>query len=367
MNLTLFLNHRCNLRCSYCYTGDKFHRPMPREIIHRAVDFGLQHTDKKYLLLTFFGGEPMLEVELMEDAVSYAQQQSQIAGKHLFLSVATNATLLDRRRLKLLQQHEFQVQVSLDGGPAAQDATRRFRNGRSSYARVERNLKRYFAEGFNPRVVAVVDPANAAFMGPSFDHLMDLGVRKIHFSPNYNGEWDDAACDRFESALADLGQRFMARLRARQDVRLDPLNGKIVTHLNQGYKEQNLCQFGQQEMSISPSGKIYPCDRLVAEDNSPDVVIGDLLDGGLDVARRDELVRGKNTPDDECTDCDLRDRCMFWCGCANYETTGRVDQVSPIICWFERCFIAESDRVANTLFAEKDPGFLQRFYVPPGS
>jgi len=366
MNLTLFVNHRCNLRCTYCYTGRKFHRPMSVEIARRAVDFGLKQTDKKYLLLTFFGGEPMLEVELIEAAIAYARDRAEQAHKHLFLSMATNGTILDRRRLDLLKDNAFQVQVSLDGCPEAQDATRPFRNGRSSYKRVERSLLKLLAEGFNPRVVAVVDPANAAYMGPSFDHLMDLGLRKIHFSPNYNGAWDDAACDRFEEALTDLGDRFMARLRAGQDVRLDPLNGKVVTHLNQGYKEQNLCQFGQQEMSISPTGRIYPCDRLVAEDDNTDVIIGD-LDSGLDIARRDHMVRNKNTPDEECAACDLLDRCMFWCGCANYETTGRVDQVSPIICWFERCFIAEADRVANILFSEKDPGFLQRFYIPPGS
>ena len=73
---------------------------------------------------------------------------------------------------------------------------------------------------------------------------------------------------------------------------------------------------------------------------------------------------GKHRPDDECAACELQPRCMYWCGCANYETTGDPAQVSPVVCWFERCFIAAADRVANTLFAEGDPTFLRRFYVP---
>jgi uncharacterized protein len=363
MKLTLFLNHRCNLRCTYCYTGRKFHRPMSSELARRAVDFGLEQTDRPYLLISFFGGEPMLELERIEATVAYANHRAGQAGKRMFYAVATNGTLLDRRRLELLKAHRFQVQVSLDGCPAAQDATRRYRNGRSSYARIETNLKRLLAEGFTVRVVAVVDPKNAAFLGESFDHLMDLGVRQILFSPNYSGAWDDAACDTFEAALSDLCDRYAARFRAGQDVRLDPLNGKVVTHLAEGYKEKNLCQFGQQEIAISPSGKIYPCDRLVAEDNNPEVWIGDLATG-LDTARRDALVRSKNTPDPECQRCELRPRCMHWCGCANYETSGNVGQVSPIICWFERCFIAEADRVANALYTERNPTFLRRFYVP---
>jgi uncharacterized protein len=363
MKLTLFLNHRCNLRCRYCYTGRKFHRAMPTSVMERAVDFGFRETDKKYLLISFFGGEPMLEIDLMERAVAYAGRRASEEKKQLFLALATNGTMLDRRRLALLKEHRFQVQVSLDGCPQAQDATRRFRNGRSSYQRIEANLKRLLDEGFRIRVVAVIDPENAAYVGESFDHLMELGVRQILFSPNYNGDWTDEACDRFEAALRDLGDRFMTRLRAGDDVRLDPLNGKVVTHLAQGYKEKNLCQFGQQEIAISPSGKIYPCDRLVAEDSNPEVCIGD-LDSGLDLERRDRMVQSKNDPDPECATCELQPRCMHWCGCANYETTGSVGQTAPVICWFERCFITEADRVASTLYAEQDPAFLRRFYVP---
>jgi uncharacterized protein len=363
MKLTLFLNHRCNLRCSYCYTGEKFHRPMPLEVARRAVSFGLDEADRGFLLLSFFGGEPLLEIERMEKIVAYAEAEAARRGKRLFLSVATNGMLLDDRRLRLLKEHNFLTQLSIDGCPEAQNATRRTPKGRSSYARVAASLDRLLKAGFAVRVVAVIDPSNAQYLARSFEHLMDLGVRYIHFSPNYTGTWDEEACQRFEQALHELGDRYMARLRAGHDVRLDPLNGKVVTHLNQGYKEKNLCQFGQKEIAISPTGRIYPCDRLVGEDNNDEVCIGD-LDHGLDVAKRDRMVLAKNTPDAECARCPLQPRCMHWCGCANYETSRNVAQVSPIICWFERCFIAEADRVANTLYAEKDPTFLRRFYIP---
>jgi len=363
MKVTLFLTHHCNLRCSYCYTGEKIQRAMSLETARRAVDFGFDEADRGFLLLSFFGGEPLLESARIEEIVAYANQQADERGKRIFYSVATNGTLLGERRLRLLLDHKFQVQVSLDGCPSAQDATRRYAAGRSSYARVAATVRELLASGMQVRIVAVIDPANTAFLGESFDHLMDLGVRYIHFSPNYTGAWDESACDRFEAALRDLGERYLRRMRAGDDVRLDPLNGKIVTHLAQGYKEKNLCQFGQQEVAIAPSGRIYPCDRLVAEDNRDELVIGD-LEHGLDRVRRDRMVRAKNTPDPECAACEHQPRCMHWCGCANYETTGDVAKVSPIICWFERCFIAESDRVANILYAEEDPTFLRRFYVP---
>ncbi len=363
MNLTLFVNHRCNLRCTYCYTGHKFHRPMSREVAERAVDFGLGLVDHGFLMLTFFGGEPMMEPDLVEHVVIYARRRCEEQGIRLFPGIATNGTLLHGRRLDLLKKYEFQVQLSLDGSAEAQDATRRFRNGRSSSTRAEASLRTLLDQGFDPRVLSVIDPANVEHLGAGFDYFMDLGVKRIHYSPNYSGPWDEAACGRFEEALADLGTRYMNRLRRDQDVRLDPLNGKVVTHLNQGYREGQRCMFGEKEMTIAPSGNIYPCDRLVAQDDDEEVRIGH-LDSGLDIARRDALVADKNTPDEECSACDLRSRCMFWCGCANYETTGNVGQVAPIVCWFERCFIGEADRVASTLYNEKCPGFLKRFYAP---
>ena len=363
MKVTLFLNHRCNLRCSYCYTGEKFQRAMSAETARAAVELGFREADRGFLLLSFFGGEPLLEPSRIEETVAYANERASELGKRVFYSVATNGTLLGERRLRLLLDHKFQVQVSLDGCPAAQDATRRYAGGRSSHARAAATVRELLASGMQLRIVAVIDPANASFLGESFDHLMDLGVRYIHFSPNYTGAWDDAACARFEAALHDLGDRYLRRMRAGDDVRLDPLNGKIVTHLAQGYKEKNLCQFGQKEIAIAPSGRIYPCDRLVGEDNREELCIGD-LEHGLDEVRRDRMVRAKNTPDPECASCEHQPRCMHWCGCANYETTGDVAKVSPIICWFERCFIAEADRVANILYAEEDPTFLRRFYVP---
>lgn len=363
MKLTLFVNHRCNLRCRYCYTGRKFDRPMPARTMRRAIDFGVDSARKKYILVSFFGGEPTLELDLVEQAMAYARGRAARAGLRPFFAIATNGTVVNARLLRLLRDNDVNVQVSYEGCPEAQDATRRFRNGRSSAARVEAGLKRLLGEGFDVRVISVVDPDNARFMARGFDRLMDLGVRRIHLSPNYTAAWDDDACDGFEHALGELGERYMARFRAHQDVRLDPLNGKVVTHLAEGYKEKNLCQFGQQELAVAPSGNLYPCDRLVCEDDNPDIQIGDVVTG-LDTARRDAMVQAKNRPDDECSGCELQRRCMHWCGCANYETTGDVATVSPVVCWFERCWIAEADRVANTLFAERNPTFVRRFYVP---
>jgi uncharacterized protein len=335
---------------------------MPADTARRANDAGFAQAGGTILQLAFCGGEPTLALERMEEATGYAKAQAAHRGTRLYLSVTTNATLLDERRLRLLEAHAFQVQVSLDGCPAAQDACRRHADGRPSSEKVEANLRALIARGFQPRVVSVIDPANVRWLGESFDYLLTQGARSLYFVPNYRGDWTPEACDSFEAALADLGQRYLRRFRGGEDVRLDPINGKIVTHLLVGTRKPETCAFGQNELAVSPSGRLYPCDRVVAEDDGAAMCLGD-LDAGIDVARRDAILAARREIDTECAACELRLRCTHWCGCVNFESSGHPARVTPLICWFERCWIAEADRVANALFSERNPAFLRRFYA----
>jgi uncharacterized protein len=361
LNLALVLNHRCNLRCTYCYTGRKFDRSMPLHVAKKAVDFGLAHTTTGHLTLSFFGGEPMLEVEAMQAILPYAEKRAQETSHTLAFSISTNGTLLDQHRLTLLRDHGFHVQVSMDGVPAAQDRTRCYEDGRSSHDDVAANLARLAAENLLDQVVAVIDPATAPWLRASYQHLTALGAREVYFSPNYLGDWNDEACTRFESALRELGDAYCDSFRQGRPQRLDPLYGKIVSHLIQGKASPRRCGFGAEEMAVAPSGNIYPCDRMVREDDNLAMRIGD-LEHGLDRARCDAVQASRRRVDPECAACDLRPRCIQWCGCAQWETTHSLGRISPVFCWFERSFIAEADRIAGTLFAERNPSFLREFY-----
>lgn len=363
MNLSLVLNHRCNLRCRYCYAGEKVDRPMPLAVARKAVDLALDHSRHGYLVVSLFGGEPLLELDLAEAVVAYAAEQASRRKVRPYFSVSTNGTALDARRLRLLTAHEFQVQVSLDGGPGAQDANRRYRNGRSSFRAVARNVRRLVETGLKLNVLAVVDPANAHLLSDSLDRIAALGVQEVYFAPNMLGRWDEEACARFEAGLRALGDNLLARFRAGRDLRVDPLSGKIVGHLMKGVRPAAKCGFGREEWAVSPAGDLFPCDRSVRPGGNEGLRIGH-VDTGLDLARRDALLARKAAVDPECAACDLKARCAHWCGCMQVETTGSLGRVSPVFCWTERRLVAEADRIASTLFAERNDAFLRRFYVP---
>jgi uncharacterized protein len=143
-------------------------------------------------------------------------------------------------------------------------------------------------------------------------------------------------------------------------VRVDFIDSKIKTRLKAGYAACDRCNFGEQEIAVTAGGNIYPCERLVGEDTG-DLCIGNVRDGFDATARMAVLAkRGNRNP--ECRDCGLRERCMNWCACTNYITTGAIDRVDGLVCYHEQMTVAIADSVAALLYEEQNPYFLETFY-----
>jgi uncharacterized protein len=361
VDLTLVLTHDCNLRCGYCYTGRKFATAMPLEIASRAIDFRLAQAGSEPLLVSFFGGEPLLEFDLLMAIVEYGKARALQSNARIRFGLSTNGTLLTDGMLDFLVDHDVHIQLSLDGDAHSHDRTRRFADGRASHATVWAHARRLAQAQRLHRIVAVIDPDTAPCLAESFLHLRELGAGEILFSPSYLGNWDAVACAGFEHGLRALGDAYRDTFRAGHTAVMDPLYGKMVTHLMARPERAPRCGFGQRELAVAPSGNIYPCDRLVRQDDDPRMRLGH-LEAGIDQAKLARMKQSQEHPDAECQACELRLRCACWCGCAQMETTGRLGEVSPLYCWFERAFIAEADRVAGELWDERNPTFLSEFY-----
>lgn len=360
MDVTLFLNHACNLACSYCYNGRKFHRPMPRDVMRAGVEMAFLGKDAR---LSFFGGEPLLELDLMREAIALARRiEKERDGKiPLRFSMTTNGTLVTPEVVEMLRMERFHLVFSLDGCREAHDLTRIYPDGASSYDLIVENLKRAMDAIPSTETISVIDPANVHLVPRSFESLLELGVRNINFSLNYEAEWSDEQIETLERALSDLSDLYVEAYRAGTDFALDLLDSKVITHLKGGYACRDRCKFGKDELCVAPSGTLYPCERLVGEDTRHDVTIGDVFTGP-DLEKVLEMGRRKDTPDPECEQCKLNHRCMYWCGCVNYATTGDVGKTSGLLCRLEQMAIAAADRAAGILYREENPMFIGKFY-----
>ena len=363
MDVILSLNHQCNLRCTYCYGGDKFSLPMPMATALKAIDRGLEASRETFRLL-FFGGEPLLEIELIDEIATAARKRAAEQGKKVRFSLTCNGTLLDKERLDILEKHAIYTAVSIDGDQSAHDCARVYPNGEGSWQDVVKGLKLAIARLPSVAVIAVVHPDNFERMASSFDFLSGLGTKRINFNLDYSAAWEESHLPKLEAAFEALADRAIERYRRGEDFSVQPLHGKVVSHLKGGYAASDKCKFGRGEVAVSPAGRLYPCDRLIGADGPEQdhLVIGD-IDSWIDPERVAKLTVAKDKPHGDCDGCAIIDRCMWWCGCVNHALTGQVDQVDGLLCQVEQIAVRAADRMAETLYAEENPTFMGRYYL----
>lgn len=357
MDLTLSLTHDCNLSCTYCYAGGKRKQAMSWDIAKTAIDFAATRSATE-MQLGFFGGEPLLEWELLQRATEYAEEQPVELKK----TVTTNATLLNDDKLGWLAEHAFYPALSIDGNEVMHEITRPLSGGGSSFAACMAGLDatlKYFPD---VDVIVVPDPGNIIHMVDGVIFLFEeKKVRRVSINPNFYCEWPDDALEMWRRGFEALGDYYLEKYKADEPIALNFLDGKVITRLKNGFDCHDRCDFGEKSIAVAPSGNIYPCERLVGEDNNDEMCIGNVCTGFVDEKRNALLgCRGNINPD--CITCAIKNRCMNWCGCINYATTGAINTTDGIVCFHEQTAVAVADRVGGELYAEGNPAFMARFY-----
>ena len=369
MDVTLCLTHACNLRCTYCYAGPKFKRRMSWETARKALDFAFAQALQESRFrgcepacqLGFFGGEPFLEWALLKQATGYAEAETARLGIRLKCIVTTNLTLLDETKAAWLREHGFHVGLSLDGNAAMHDTLRRTSNGAPSHADCAEALRFYQGQDSNGEVIVVIDPANIAHLADSIDWLIERGIRRVSVNPNFTATWNDDSLAAWAAAYQKMAETWVETFRRHDPVRINVFDGRIRTRINGGYRGCDRCGFGESEIAVSAAGNFYPCERLVGGDTEIPLRIGD-VENGYDSAARARILASRGNEVAECRECRVRDRCVNWCGCVNYASTGMIDRVPGVVCHHEKLSIKTADHAASRLFAERNPAFIQRFY-----
>lgn len=364
MDVILHLTQDCQLDCIYCYGGRKLARSMPWEVAERAIDllFEQPRRDEIPPLLSFFGGEPLLEIPLLKRCVAYAEERRAETGHPFRMTITTNGLNADEDTIAYLAEKEMAVALSFDGVPEAHNATRPYRGGGASFEDTRSALRRMQLHFPNLIICAVVSPENVACLPESIDFFLESGCRQIVLNPNFLASWTDRDCESWRAGYEHAAARFLESFRSGRPLHLSFITAKIATHLKGGYELCDCCDFGAKEIAVAPSGNIYPCQRMVGDDDGNPGLMGDVF-RGLNPHICRQLTGAKQQCSTQCLQCDLQRRCRNWCSCVNYRLTGRYDLTAPIVCFHERTAIEIADRTASQLFKEKNPAFLQTFYA----
>lgn len=355
----LCLTHNCNLRCTYCYAGPKVNRRMSLDTANRAVDF-LAGQSKDGCVITFFGGEPLLEFTLIQQIVLRARKHY---GRNVQFRMSTNGTLVDREFLEFCRDNEVFFVLSIDGNREQHDRVRRYADGRGSYDSIAGRLAGILE--FNPYMIAVsvVVPETVPFVADGARHLFDIGFRYVLQTLDYSAPWQSADLRALRKQYVSLSRFYFDALSAGRKIYYSPFDERIKTHAQKPYGKGDLCDLANTQVAIAASGRIYPCVQFIGSDDGSylDNVIGDVFDG-FDKSRRAWFVEENYRDKRSCTGCALAERCAIYCGCVNWRATGSLSTVPPIICEHERMLMPIVDKLANRLWKKNVPLFERKFY-----
>jgi uncharacterized protein len=185
-------------------------------------------------------------------------------------------------------------------------------------------------------VNAVYSPENLQYLPDVVDYLSSLGIKNIYLNPNISACWTKREVDMLTVIYGTIGMKYMDFYCQGKPRFINLIDNKIVVILRGGYKPLERCRMGNGEFAFAPSGNIYPCERLIGQDDGIAHCIGNINNGFIPRGTC-KTISAINM---ECQTCGLREYCMNWCGCTNYFSTGKYDAVGPFICASEKVAIS---------------------------
>jgi uncharacterized protein len=334
---------------------------MSQAIGERALEFGSQLNRGASCGVVFFGGEPLLCQPLMQGLVASAREMERCQAGRFHFKVTTNGVLLDEQFLEFAIREDVLVAMSFDGVPAAHDAHRRTAAGGPTQALLLHKLRLLLAARPYASVLMVVNPDTAQHLAESVEMLLDEGVRYLIVSWNYAAPWQEETFDTLREQMERLGDLYLEWTRAGRKFYFSPLEVKLSSHINQHCFHKERCELARRQLSVDAQGHLYPCVQFVKAGPASRWCIGH-VDCGVDEAARSRLHDESEAEKAACRDCAIRARCNNSCGCLNWQTTGSVNTVSPVLCRFEQMLMPIADRVGRRLYRERNPLFLHKHY-----
>jgi uncharacterized protein len=320
--LILHVTEACNLRCTYCYQAAAADREaggvqqaMSREVAQRAVEFLVEHSGPlEELVIVFFGGEPLLNFEIIRFVVELATEKAKEARKRVSFALTTNGTVLTDEVVRFLDEKGIGVTVSMDGNQAVHDRYRHFPGGGPSYEIILPKVKRLLERPHSRPVVARVTVAEqAGRVREILRHLIGLGFLETGFAPVTTGhsdfQLDDAAMDQLLEEFKGLATEFVEAAKEGRFLGFSNLIDLLVS-LHQGEVMNYPCGAGLGLFSVDPEGRLFLCQRFTGQE---DFRMGDIFEG----FDRERLARFRQEAEisnkQECKECWARTTCTGGC------------------------------------------------------
>lgn len=341
--MCLNIAHDCNLRCEYCFAakGDfgRGRMLMPFEIGKKAIDFLIEKSGPRHNLeLDFFGGEPLMNFNVVKQVVEYAREQEKQYNKKFRFTITTNGLLLTDDKIDFINREMSNVVLSLDGRKEVNDRLRVHVNGQGCYDQIvpkyqqlvaKRGDKDYYTRGTFTKY-------NLDFTQDVM-HMADLGFDQVSVEPVVS----DVKLD-YSIKEDDLPRVFEEYERLAKALIQRKKDGKSVNFfhfmldLDQGpcaIKRLRGCGCGNEYVAVTPEGEIYPCHQFVGDESWK---MGDLRDGSFNLAMKKSFAQANVYSKKECKNCWAKFYCSGGCNANSWQYEGHILKSHKISCDLEK-------------------------------
>ncbi len=341
--LCLHIAHDCNLACRYCFAEEgEYHgrrAMMSLEVGKKALDFLIANSGKRRNLeVDFFGGEPLMNWQVVKDLVAYGREQEKIHDKHFRFTLTTNGVLLNEEIMEFVNKEMGNVVLSIDGRREVHDRMRPFRGGTGSYdlivpkfqkAAESRKQTNYYVRGTYTHY-------NLDF-AEDVRHLADLGFRQISVEPVVAPPEEDYAIreedlDTLKQQYDELAVEILKRHKEGKDFNffhfmIDLEGGPCVA------KRLSGCGSGTEYLAVTPWGDFYPCHQFVGNEK---FLMGNVDKGITRTDVRDEFKLCNVYAKEKCRDCFAKFYCSGGCAANSYNFHGTITDAYDIGCELQK-------------------------------
>ncbi|MCI6889579.1 MAG: thioether cross-link-forming SCIFF peptide maturase [Ruminococcus sp.] len=341
--MCLNIAHDCNLRCKYCFasTGDfgKGRKLITFETGKKAIDFLLEKSlDRKNLELDFFGGEPLMNFDVVKQIVEYARSREAEYGKKFRFTITTNGVLLDDDKIDFINREMSNVVLSIDGRKEVNDYMRKRVDGSGCYDKImpafkklveKRGDKEYYVRG-------TFTKNNLDFSNDVFD-LYNNGFDQISVEPVVcEASADYAITEKELPAIFKEYERLAERILENEKKGKKFNFFHFMLDLDQGpcaIKRLRGCGCGNDYVAITPDGDIYPCHQFVGIE---EFKMGNIDEGTFDTNMKSYFSKTHVYTKPECKKCWAKFYCSGGCNANNYQYAGDVHNAHKLSCQLQK-------------------------------
>jgi len=363
-NITFIVTKDCQLACKYCYlVGKNINERMSFDTAKKAIDYILSREDEfkeESVVWDFIGGEPFLEIDLIDKICDYLKTEMYRLNHHWFnsyrFSFSTNGINYHEKKVQdfIKKNHEhLSIGITIDGTELKHDLNRVYKHSeKGSYKDVVKNIPLWIKQFPNAGTKVTISSADIPYIKESVLHLYSLGIKEVNINCVFEDVWKDGDDKLFEKQLVELADEIIDK-DYYKDYACSFYSEHIGKPMDIKLENQNWCGAGKM-LSVDAAGNFYPCTRFAQYSlrSKKALIIGNVNDGIDKNKLRPFLTLDRTTQSPQkCLECDVASGCA-WCQGENYDAaeTPTIYQRATAICLMHKARVRANNYYWNKLY-----------------